>query len=603
MEKKKIKGFSKKYMSYAGIILAGALMGLSPQKVSATENNIAYEQEINNETDFEKYFQSDVPMDTQSQITTESDIYKILSFYEGGAKAENGEFEIQLDPADNLVVASGLTVKFQETIIKYLTETYNQDIETIKERVKAGEKIDVPSDIIEKCFVDEIQNCRNNAIESAQKLNINLGESQINVLTELNYRYGKKQSESFLEFVSKGNKIEDYSVRILRSMKEDKWENSDIHIYSEVVSNEDGNINYYAYEKPFEALRNFSGSIKELDNMNIENEVEKTEMQFEGDKRRALFRQIGIMYNVSPIIINNDGICRCTIDGVTQEIPLTEYLSNYEKKEQNNENQKIENQTDENKKEDSKELEDVLETVVDEINTDDIDEKEKEEIHEIFQDNSSTKIEQSKEDEHNKQEETALVPVEKKKKFNIFKLFASIGGATLAALGIKKTKNAIKKEEKHLKQNSKRETWIKNIKLNSKEDETKLYETKRQLKVLFEVVERRENELPKFFKFSDITKRKLYIDVKSEIEKYKNRSTHTKEEKARFREVRDYEMILQNEEVIKKISRIKRIPRKLIHGKLEKDVYNYKKEKALEKNNVKESKNDEITVEIDENVI
>ena len=609
MDKRNIKGISKKYAHFTGFILAGVLMGLSPQRVLANDYNVIYEQESNNETDFKKYFNSDIPINNQSQITTESEIYKILEFYEGGAAAENSEFKIELDPAGNLVVTNGLTVKFQEPITNYLTETYGEDIDKIKEKVKSGEKFVVPSNIIEKCLIDEIQKCRDSVINSAKNLNINLGESQINVLTELNYRYGKEQSEDFLKFVLEGKNIEDYSVRTLRSMSEEQWKNSNIQIYTEVVSNEDGVVTYYAYEKPFGALKDFDGSIDELAKIDIEKEVEKTEMQFNGDKRRALFRQIGIMYDVSPIIINDQGTCRYTINGITYESPLSDYLSNYEQ--QNIEQPNTEQSNIEQPNIDEQKLENTLVTVIDEIKPN-LDETEANEILEIFQDDSSTEIEQNEkikqyeENEQVEQKETALIPIEKKKKINIFKILATLGGMALTALGIKKAKDTITKgkeknkfeEEPTLKVRDKRKKWLKNIEINAEENVDKLYEVKRRLKVLFEVVDRREDELPKFFKFSDATKRELYREVKNEIIKYKTKSVHTREEKQRYREVRDYEIILQNEKFIKNISKIKKMPRKLILKQLEKDVYSYKKE--IEKNNIEKK---EKTTEIKENVI
>lgn len=602
MDKKKIKGISKKYMHYAGFILAGALMGLSPQKVSANDYNIVYEQESNNETDFEKYFNSDIPMNNQDQITAESEIYQILNFYEGGIRSETGEFEMQLDPAYNLVVASGLTVKFQEPIINYLSETYAQDsdkiLEIIKEKVASGEKVTIPSNIIENCFINEIQTCRDNVINSAENLDINLSESQINVLTELNYRYGQKQSEAFLQFVLEGNNIEEYSVRIQRSMPETQWENSNLNIETEIISRENGIVTYNAYEKPFLALKEFDGSINELINLDIKSEVESAEMQFNGDKRRALFRQIGIMCDVCPIVVNNDGICRYTIDGITYDSSLIDYLSNYGKV------QNIEEQDKYEPNKDKEELENTLIGVIDGIKQDSDSIDVNDILNSFQEDNINTGEQENVQDE----EEKALVPVKEKNKFKFFKIFANLSGASLIALGVKKIKDAIKKrkdshkcEEKPLVElKDKRKMWLENIKVNMEQNKEKSYEFESKLKIFFEVVNRRENELPKLFEFSQASKKELYRDVKKEIVKYKTKSVHTKVEKEEYREARDYKIILENEELIKKISKIKGFPRTLIYEKLKKDVFEYKQRNNIQKNDAK--RNEQIT-EMEENII
>lgn len=305
--KRKIKGINKsakRYLVKAGTITAVATMILtsSPEKTL----NKAYAQEIeyddNNflKTDLEKYFTCNEPMNENYKVTTESDIYKVIEFYEKGTSPSNGYYMVEKDPKGLLVIGNGMTLKYQSEILEKLSNYGNSEEEiltNVTKAVNSGEKVLILEEEVKQATINEIQRCRDKAIEAANKYDINLSESQINIFTELNYRYGKGQSEILCKHLSNGGKLREFSIS----------------------SNND---------QPFNGI-GIDSSIENLEKINLEDKISHTQPDAqEGDKRRFFMRQIGIEHDIFEICVDSKGNFKDIQTG--EDIDIVEYLKQKE---------------------------------------------------------------------------------------------------------------------------------------------------------------------------------------------------------------------------------------------------------------------------------
>jgi hypothetical protein len=258
----------KKYFVTAGLIatMAAEILASKGQdgfinKAQAQEMNIN-DDEKSSKTDLEKYFTCEVPMDEDYKVTTQSPIYKILEFYEKGTAPEGGYYVVEKDPKGLLVIGNGMTLKYQQEILDYLSNYGSSNTEIISnvtKLVNSGEQVKIPETVIVNATLNAIQECRSNAIEAAKKYNINLSEIQINVLTEMNYRYGDGQAEKLFKSLAEGKNLRDFEV---------------------------------SNQKPFNGIE-MDSSLENLKNINIKDETAKADNSTaSGDIRRCLTRQI-----------------------------------------------------------------------------------------------------------------------------------------------------------------------------------------------------------------------------------------------------------------------------------------------------------------------
>lgn len=329
--KRIIKGFSKKI----GIILLGTIMATTPINSNANKSlenkNLAQEQQ--NETDLEKYFNCEIPMDKNYKISYDSIIYKILSYYEGKPQAVDNNYEIEHDPYGNLVVANGLTVKYQPFLIEYLKD-YGSNSEEIENNINtlmnSGVKVYIPCNKIDEIIIQEIQKCRDNAIEIAEKYNINLSENQINVLTEMSYRYGKENIEGLFQHLINGGILEDFTIKLQRQMPESQWNETHFKNNVEVENVIDENIIYTIDIKPFNGLGK-KITIENLESTDISTSLESAQSdQLEGDWRRCLFRQLGIEKDELLLIKDKCGNGIYWEKGEQKETNILDFLKNIE---------------------------------------------------------------------------------------------------------------------------------------------------------------------------------------------------------------------------------------------------------------------------------
>lgn len=354
-KKKKIKGFTTR----VGILLATAMLTLGPtiKQASAKQYDTIKDQEENKDskenkkeskTDLEKYFNCQTPMNDNYKVDSQSEIYKILTYYEGREEAENGRFLIEKDAYNNLVVGSGLTIKYQDDVLEYLSNygnTTQEILDNVTQIIDSGTNVYIPESIIDQIFIKEVQRCRDAAINDAKSFGINLSENQINILTELNYRYGKGNSGKLLSSLVQGQKLEDFTVKVDRSLLLSQWENIHLKIPTDVTKVENGKVYYTAYVKPFNSLGK-EATTQNLKSSNISECLEEASSdQLEGDWRRCLFRQVGIENDVLTLIKDKTGECIYWEDGKAQTSNIVDYLEYVESKREEDSKQNLSQET------------------------------------------------------------------------------------------------------------------------------------------------------------------------------------------------------------------------------------------------------------------
>lgn len=454
---------TKKFIAKAGMVLAVAMLSSSvPQRIYANTNDTKEESILNdenNKTDLEKYFNCEVPMNEEYQVDVNSPIYKVIAFYEGKTNSIDGYYEIGLDPFGNPVIAGGLTLKYQNFLFDYLKQ-YGNDMQEISNNISKlineGQKVLIPEDMINSCFISEIQTCRNGVIDAAKIYGINLSENQINNLTELNFRYGKSSANNFLQHLSNNGEIKSFYIKLNRSMSLEEYNATRFKLYNEVQSIENGIVNYTAYVKPFNAL-GMDASIDNLTSIDIQKQVESTENdELDGDNRRHLARQIGIVYDVFVEMINSSGECLNIETG--EKTNITDYLESITSSKENNIQNNIENNIENNNenndentieevtKEENDILEETYEANKNDITSDYIEESPEDEK---YNEQKNELQDREQEDVLDKQENTSLAVV---KKTNVFKKFLQ----GLGALSIFSTFGAMIKNRKKIAKQSKR---------------------------------------------------------------------------------------------------------------------------------------------------
>lgn len=352
--KRKIKGIMNKKVRYYGSILAMAVTVLASKPDIAKAEETRIETETKDEkNDLEKYFDCDIPMNTNYKITAESDIYKALEFYESGTAPSNGYYKIEKDPLGFLVIGNGMTLKYQEGILSKLSQYGNNNTEilnTITDLIDSGETVLLPESIVQEETINEIQRCRDNAINAAEEYGINLSEAQINTLTELNYRYGKGNSKKLFKFLSNGGKLREFSISANRTMSEKNWDKeyntiskqADIDTYSR----ENGKVKFTINIRPFNGL-GMDATLENLENINLEEAISNAQNDYlSGDKRRFFARQIAMEYD--EYFSNDYFICldktgSCEIISTGEEVNIVEYIK------QMMENEKLEDKNNENR--------------------------------------------------------------------------------------------------------------------------------------------------------------------------------------------------------------------------------------------------------------
>lgn len=587
--KKKINGFSKKYGFFAGMVLMATGMAVSvPNQVYAKDlYNVEIDQKVDT-TEIEninKYFNCKIPMNKENKITKESNIYKLISFYEGKSEPQNGLYQIEKDPADNLAIAGGITIKYKQKIIDYLNSMYvdgtsNEEIlNNVVNLINNGNVIGIPADFIDDIFIEEIQECRDSAIASAEDYFINLSESQIDMFTELNFRAGQEQTGECLKFIAAGNKIEDYTIRIERNMSEEQWNNQDLNIYTEVKEINDGIVTYYAYEKPFKGI-DMNISIDNLKNIDIQKYVENTDScQYDGDRRRCLLRQVvanedvyNSDLNVSiPIILNNAGDCKYIVDGEEKTSGLIEYLSAVNKsRQQNIENDIIvENVEKESYEEVNSELETIKEEVV-------------EENFESKSDNSNAMV------EHNKS-----------KKWWI--LSSIVGLATSAFMFIKKRvkRNKIKDKDDDIenkddviKYENRKKEFREKLTANSVEEK---YLKAKKVRMLINAIEDDKESVQSLLEISPKKMNVIIEEANKEIEIYKNKkasSVQNNDEKIKYNKSKIIKCILENKNITNKILMMNQKERMCLKKTANKEILKYKESHKKIKSKDKKNSDD-----------